>query len=64
MIKPDPHLRQLLQDIDRSKARVWALTNAYRTVCPSSNLLYVWVTDAIPLARTKGLRHSWRRRSD
>ncbi|OBZ70454.1 Uncharacterized protein C24B11.05 [Grifola frondosa] len=31
MIKPDPHLRQLLQDIDRSKARVWALTNAYCT---------------------------------
>ncbi|GJE84191.1 pyrimidine 5-nucleotidase [Phanerochaete sordida] len=31
MIKPDPHLRQLLQDIDRSKARVWALTNAYKT---------------------------------
>ena len=32
MIKPDPKLRKLLQDIDRSKARVWALTNAYRTV--------------------------------
>ncbi|KAH8105898.1 pyrimidine 5-nucleotidase [Cristinia sonorae] len=31
MIKPDPSLRKLLQDIDRSKARVWALTNAYRT---------------------------------
>ncbi|KAI0702875.1 pyrimidine 5-nucleotidase [Cytidiella melzeri] len=31
MIKPDPGLRKLLQDIDRSKARVWALTNAYRT---------------------------------
>ncbi|THH32936.1 hypothetical protein EUX98_g1271 [Antrodiella citrinella] len=31
MIKPDPALRQLLQDIDRSKARVWALTNAYRS---------------------------------
>ncbi|KAI0053003.1 pyrimidine 5-nucleotidase [Auriscalpium vulgare] len=30
MLKPDPRLRQLFQDIDRSKARVWALTNAYR----------------------------------
>lgn len=32
MIKPDPQLRQLLKDIDRSKARVWGLTNAYQTV--------------------------------
>lgn len=32
MIHPDPALRKLLQDIDRSKARVWALTNAYHTV--------------------------------
>jgi len=31
MLKPDPQLRTLLQDIDRSKVRVWALTNAYRT---------------------------------
>ncbi|EKM59208.1 uncharacterized protein PHACADRAFT_191528 [Phanerochaete carnosa HHB-10118-sp] len=31
MIKPDPDLRKLLQDIDRSNARVWALTNAYKT---------------------------------
>ncbi|TFY83955.1 hypothetical protein EWM64_g69 [Hericium alpestre] len=31
MLKPNPALRQLLQDIDRSKVRVWALTNAYRT---------------------------------
>jgi len=31
MIKPDPELRKLLQDIDRSKARVWGLTNAYST---------------------------------
>jgi len=31
MIKPDLALRKLLQDIDRSKARVWALTNAYRS---------------------------------
>ncbi|KAI0268386.1 pyrimidine 5-nucleotidase [Gloeopeniophorella convolvens] len=30
MLKPDPRLRQLLQDIDRSRYRVWALTNAYR----------------------------------
>jgi len=31
MLKPDAKLRKLLEDIDRSKARVWALTNAYRT---------------------------------
>jgi len=30
MIKPNPALRKLFQDIDRSKARVWALTNAYK----------------------------------
>ncbi|KAK0490896.1 pyrimidine 5-nucleotidase [Armillaria novae-zelandiae] len=30
MIKPDPSLRKLFEDIDRSKVRVWALTNAYR----------------------------------
>lgn len=32
MLKPNPLVRRLLQDIDRSKCRVWALTNAYRTV--------------------------------
>ncbi|KAI9448155.1 pyrimidine 5-nucleotidase [Lactarius indigo] len=31
MLKPNPRVQQLLQDIDRSKCRVWALTNAYRT---------------------------------
>ncbi|OCH92938.1 pyrimidine 5-nucleotidase [Obba rivulosa] len=31
MLKPDPELRKLLEDIDRSKARIWALTNAYHT---------------------------------
>jgi len=31
MLKPNPLVRRLLQDIDRSKCRVWALTNAYRT---------------------------------
>lgn len=36
MIHPDPALRKLLQDIDRSKARVWALTNAYHTVSVST----------------------------
>ncbi|KAH7105406.1 pyrimidine 5-nucleotidase [Auriculariales sp. MPI-PUGE-AT-0066] len=28
-LRPDPAIRKLLEDIDRSKARVWALTNAY-----------------------------------
>ncbi|TDL29549.1 pyrimidine 5-nucleotidase [Rickenella mellea] len=31
MIKPDPSIRQLLEDIDTSKARIWGLTNAYHT---------------------------------
>ncbi|KAJ7498816.1 pyrimidine 5-nucleotidase [Mycena latifolia] len=31
LISPNPSLRKLLQDIDRSKTSVWALTNAYRT---------------------------------
>ncbi|XP_006460266.1 hypothetical protein AGABI2DRAFT_192019 [Agaricus bisporus var. bisporus H97] len=30
MISYDPALRKLFEDIDRSKARVWALTNAYK----------------------------------
>ncbi|KAF8974474.1 Haloacid dehalogenase-like hydrolase-domain-containing protein [Flammula alnicola] len=30
MIAYDPTLRKLLEDIDRTKVRVWALTNAYR----------------------------------
>lgn len=31
LIKPDPRLRKLFQDLDRTKVRVWALTNAYKT---------------------------------
>ncbi|TRM67724.1 pyrimidine 5-nucleotidase [Schizophyllum amplum] len=30
IIKPNPALRKLFEDIDRSKYRVWALTNAYK----------------------------------
>ncbi|KAH7375615.1 Haloacid dehalogenase-like hydrolase-domain-containing protein [Plectosphaerella cucumerina] len=29
ILKPDPEIRQLLEDIDRSKVRLWLLTNAY-----------------------------------
>ncbi|KAL7822875.1 pyrimidine 5-nucleotidase [Trichoderma gracile] len=29
LIKPNPELRQLLEDIDRSKVRLWLFTNAY-----------------------------------
>lgn len=29
ILKPDPEVRQLLEDIDRSKVRLWLLTNAY-----------------------------------
>ena len=31
ILKPDPKLRQLLQEIDTSKVRLWLLTNAYVT---------------------------------
>ncbi|KAJ1308480.1 hypothetical protein OPQ81_004184 [Rhizoctonia solani] len=31
LLKPDPAVRKLLEDIDLSKARIWALTNAYKT---------------------------------
>jgi pyrimidine and pyridine-specific 5'-nucleotidase len=31
IIKPNPELRKLLEDIDRSKVTVWLLTNAYVT---------------------------------
>ncbi|KAG8691583.1 hypothetical protein FRC11_000624, partial [Ceratobasidium sp. 423] len=31
LLKPDPAVRRLLEDIDPSKARIWALTNAYKT---------------------------------
>ncbi|KAL5117783.1 suppressor of deletion of TFIIS [Pleosporales sp. CAS-2024a] len=31
LIKPDPELRQLIQDIDTSKVRLWLFTNAYIT---------------------------------
>ena len=31
IIKPDPRLRKLLQDIDRSKVKMWLFTNAYLT---------------------------------
>ncbi|KAF7301755.1 Pyrimidine 5-nucleotidase [Mycena indigotica] len=30
LIKPTPHLRKLLEDMNREKVRIWALTNAYR----------------------------------
>ncbi|KAI0284338.1 pyrimidine 5-nucleotidase [Russula aff. rugulosa BPL654] len=30
LLTPDPYTRKLLEDIDRSKCRVWALTNAYQ----------------------------------
>ncbi|KAG9101978.1 hypothetical protein FRC06_002426 [Ceratobasidium sp. 370] len=31
LLTPDPTVRKLLEDIDPSKARIWALTNAYKT---------------------------------
>lgn len=35
VLKFNPELKQLLQDIDRTKFRVWALTNAYVNVSPA-----------------------------
>lgn len=32
MIAFDPKLRKLFEDIDRTKVRVWALTNAFKPV--------------------------------
>jgi len=32
MIPYNPAVRKIFEDIDRSKARVWALTNAYKPV--------------------------------
>lgn len=32
ILKPDEEIRQLLADVDRTRTRVWALTNAYKTV--------------------------------
>lgn len=29
LLEPDPELRKLLQDMDRSKVKLWLLTNAY-----------------------------------
>jgi pyrimidine and pyridine-specific 5'-nucleotidase len=31
VIKPDPELRKLIQDIDKSKVTIWLFTNAYVT---------------------------------
>lgn len=31
IIKPDPQLRKLLQDIDKTKVKLWLFTNAYIT---------------------------------
>lgn len=31
VIKPNPELKALLEDIDRSKVRLWLFTNAYKT---------------------------------
>ncbi|KAG8745762.1 hypothetical protein FRC10_007023 [Ceratobasidium sp. 414] len=32
LLTPNPAIRKLLEDIDPSKARIWALTNAYKTL--------------------------------
>jgi pyrimidine and pyridine-specific 5'-nucleotidase len=32
VLKPDEQVKRMLKDLDRSKCRVWALTNAYKTV--------------------------------
>lgn len=40
MISYDPTLHKLFKDIDRSRARVWALTNAYKPVCNSRHIRF------------------------
>ncbi|KAG8711460.1 hypothetical protein FRC08_015860 [Ceratobasidium sp. 394] len=39
LLRPDPAIRKLLESIDLSKARIWALTNAYKTVSHSGTLM-------------------------
>nr|CRX79092.1 hypothetical protein ls5930a1_00142 [Leucosporidium scottii] len=41
VLKPSAEMQALLKDIDRSRFRVWALTNAYYNVCCSFLLLSV-----------------------
>lgn len=54
MIKFDPELVKLFEDIDRTKARVWALTNAYK---PVSFTRVRWHYSHFP-ARATGLAHT------
>jgi hypothetical protein len=54
MLSPDPCTRKLLEDIDRSKCRVWALTNAYRPVRPvPSRLFATGLTIHLAACRTR-----------
>jgi pyrimidine and pyridine-specific 5'-nucleotidase len=60
MINPDPILRKLFEDIDRTKVRVWALTNAYRTVSvelfgPITSLLNLSTQHAFRVLRILGV---------
>lgn len=41
VLAPNPRLQQMLKDIDRTKVRVWALTNAYVNVSSRSFLVHV-----------------------
>ena len=41
MLHPCPALRKLLEDIDRTKMRVWGFTNAYIIVCSSLPSFFV-----------------------
>jgi pyrimidine and pyridine-specific 5'-nucleotidase len=43
MIYPDPSLRSLLSSIDRTKVRIWTLTNAYKSVsrCLARSLMLI-----------------------
>ena len=52
MIKPDPAVQKLLQDINRTKFRMLALTNAYVTVRSLSSVYRWWVIHQTPLSST------------
>ena len=47
MIGPAPEVRELILSIDRSKFRVWALTNAYVVVREIGRLVRIMNPDLI-----------------
>lgn len=50
VLRSNPEHRKLFQDIDRSKYRVWGLTNAYKTVSSTLSGLASLLTTSEPFA--------------